>query len=152
MPRVVRLTTLAELDACEAAWRTLDARVGGPMEQFDWVRSCAATLGTGQQLNITTVWRGDRLVAVAPMQIAPRGGVRRASLIGVERHYEPMDLLYEDEAALAVLVDEFVFGRQSVRTKVLTVAREDGPLDVASGRTARAWQDDPFALEEIADG
>lgn len=132
MPRVVRLTTLGELDACEAAWRTLDARVGGPMEQFDWIRSCAATLGTGQQLNITTVWRGDQLVAVAPMQIARRGGVRRASLIGVERHYEPMDLLYEDEAALAVLVDEFV---AQGRTFAIGRVREDSPT-VAALRTA----------------
>ena len=57
------------------------------------------------------------------------------------------------DARPGVLIDEFVFGRQSVRTKVLTVAREDGPLDVLRGRTTRAWQDDPFGLdEEGADG
>ena len=56
------------------------------------------------------------------------------------------------DARPGVLIDEFVFGRQSVRTKVLTVAREDGPLDVLSGRFARAWQDDPFGLEEDGDG
>ena len=57
------------------------------------------------------------------------------------------------DARPGVLIDEFVFGRQSVRTKVLTVAREDGPLDVLRGRQARAWQDDPFGLEEDgADG
>jgi Fe-S-cluster-containing dehydrogenase component len=47
-----------------------------------------------------------------------------------------------------VLVDDFVFGRQTVRTKVLTVAHEEGPIDVLSGRLTRAWQDDPFGLEE----
>jgi hypothetical protein len=47
-----------------------------------------------------------------------------------------------------VLVDDFVFGRQAVRTKVYTVAREAGPLDVLAGRAARAWEDDPFGLEE----
>jgi Fe-S-cluster-containing dehydrogenase component len=47
-----------------------------------------------------------------------------------------------------VLIDEFAFGRQTVRTKVLAVAREDGPIDVLRGREARAWQDDPFGLEE----
>jgi Fe-S-cluster-containing dehydrogenase component len=51
-----------------------------------------------------------------------------------------------------VLIDQFVFGRQSVRTKVLTVVREDGPLDVLSGRLATAWQDDPFGIEEHDDG
>ncbi len=47
-----------------------------------------------------------------------------------------------------VPVDDFVFGRQTVRTKVYTVVREDGALDVLAGRQARAWQDDPFGLEE----
>jgi len=47
-----------------------------------------------------------------------------------------------------VLVDEVRFGRQSVRTKVLTVGREPGPLDVLFGRAGYAWQDDPFGLEE----
>jgi Fe-S-cluster-containing dehydrogenase component len=47
-----------------------------------------------------------------------------------------------------LLVDDFVFGRQAVRTKVYTIAREAGPLDVLAGRQAQAWQDDPFGLEE----
>jgi Fe-S-cluster-containing dehydrogenase component len=56
------------------------------------------------------------------------------------------------DARPGVLIDQFVFGRQSVRTKVLTVARDDGPLDVLAGRRGGAWQDDPFALEEHGDG
>jgi Fe-S-cluster-containing dehydrogenase component len=51
-----------------------------------------------------------------------------------------------------LLTDEFVFGRQAVRTKVYTVTREPGPLDVLAGRVTPAWQDDPFALEERGDG
>ena len=46
-----------------------------------------------------------------------------------------------------VLTDELVFGRQAVRTKVRLVTREHGPLDVLAARP-RAWQDDPFGLEE----
>ena len=52
----------------------------------------------------------------------------------------------------SVLVDDYLFGRQAVRTKVLTVAQEDGPIDVLAGRLARAWQDDPFGIEEDGDG
>jgi len=51
-----------------------------------------------------------------------------------------------------VLVDEFVFGRQVVRTKVYTVTREPGPLDVLAGHATLPWQDDPFGLEEGEDG
>jgi len=51
-----------------------------------------------------------------------------------------------------VLVDDFVFGRQAVRTKVYTVAHEPGPVDVLSGRGAPAWQDDPFGLAQPLEG
>jgi Fe-S-cluster-containing dehydrogenase component len=51
-----------------------------------------------------------------------------------------------------LLNDTFTFGRQAVRTKVHTVTRDPGPLDVLAGRLARPWQDDPFGLEEVAHG
>ncbi|HEY8515936.1 MAG TPA: 4Fe-4S dicluster domain-containing protein [Candidatus Binatia bacterium] len=51
-----------------------------------------------------------------------------------------------------VLVDEFVSGRQRVRTKVLTVANDAGPIDVLGARDARTWHDDPFGLDELAEG
>jgi Fe-S-cluster-containing dehydrogenase component len=51
-----------------------------------------------------------------------------------------------------VLTGEFVFGRQVVRTKVYTVTREPGPLDVFARQATRPWQDDPFGLEEGGDG
>jgi Fe-S-cluster-containing dehydrogenase component len=50
------------------------------------------------------------------------------------------------------LTAEVRFGQQHVRTKVLTVTREPGPLDVLAARTAVRWQDDPFGLEETGDG
>ncbi len=54
-------------------------------------------------------------------------------------------------ARSGVLVDDFLFGRQTVRTKVYTVTVEPGPVDVLSGRHATRWQDDPFAIEEMTD-
>ena len=50
------------------------------------------------------------------------------------------------------LTGEVRFGRQHVRTKVLTVTREPGPLDVLAARVGVRWQDDPFGLEEATDG
>lgn len=47
------------------------------------------------------------------------------------------------------LVRDFVFGRQSVRTKVYTVVNDaaDGPLDPLAA-TPDQWLDDPFGLDE----
>jgi Fe-S-cluster-containing dehydrogenase component len=47
-----------------------------------------------------------------------------------------------------VLVGEFLFGHQTVQTKVLTVTEQPGPLDVLAGRGPTAWLDDPFGLAE----
>jgi Fe-S-cluster-containing dehydrogenase component len=60
----------------------------------------------------------------------------------------------EDFAAgrAGLLIDEFVFGRQVARTKVHTVTREPGPLDVLAAHATRPWQDDPFGLEEGGNG
>ena len=47
------------------------------------------------------------------------------------------------------LVDNWLFGRQHVRTKVLTGVDDPtlGPVDVADAATG-TWLDDPFGLEE----
>jgi Fe-S-cluster-containing dehydrogenase component len=47
------------------------------------------------------------------------------------------------------LVNEWRFGNQDVATKVRAVVDEDGPIDVLAGAGTRAWQDDPFGLEEM---
>lgn len=46
------------------------------------------------------------------------------------------------------LLRDFLFGSQTVRTKVYTVVDDDtaGPVDVMTGQR-RSWLDDPFALE-----
>ena len=57
-----------------------------------------------------------------------------------------------DATRVGVLEDEVRFGRQTVRTKVRTVTRMPGPLDVLDGGRRFRWQDDPFGLAEDGDG
>ncbi|RIK79631.1 MAG: hypothetical protein DCC68_12895 [Planctomycetota bacterium] len=123
-----RIATLADLDACEAAWRELDAKRGGPIEQFAWVRACAATQPAGEQFDAMTLWRGDRLVAAAPMAIARRRGTLRRTLLGVDRHYEPMDLLYDDRESLEALVAQLA---EAGGPFALGRVREDSPTIAA---------------------
>jgi Fe-S-cluster-containing dehydrogenase component len=49
------------------------------------------------------------------------------------------------------LIDEFTFGNQTVRTKVVTVVhdRDEGPLDLTNLRVRERWQDNPFGLQEL---
>jgi Fe-S-cluster-containing dehydrogenase component len=46
------------------------------------------------------------------------------------------------------LSNTFVFGAQLVRTKVYSVVREPGPVEVRVGRGRTHWLDDPFGLDE----
>ncbi len=50
------------------------------------------------------------------------------------------------------LVNDWQFGSQTVITKVYAVVAQPGPIDVLGGAATRAWQDDPFGLEEMAGG
>ena len=44
------------------------------------------------------------------------------------------------------IVDDWLFGRQAVHTKVFTVVDDLAPIDALDGPTA-SWLDDPFGLE-----
>ena len=48
------------------------------------------------------------------------------------------------------LVNEWRFGNQYVATKVRTVARSGGEIDVVAAAGARPWQADPFGLGDLA--
>jgi Fe-S-cluster-containing dehydrogenase component len=56
------------------------------------------------------------------------------------------------ESRSGFLVDEWLFGREKVSTRVHTVAHIDGPFDVLGERGEPHWLDDPFALEEATPG
>ena len=56
-----------------------------------------------------------------------------------------------DDTRSGTLVNDWWFGRQYVRTKVYTVvATSPAARSTCSPPTHRAWQDDPFGLDEPA--
>ena len=85
----------------EGAWRMLGTTAGGPIEQFDWVYSCA-TLGDEfvESLQVLTVTRGDKLVAAVAMDVKRVNGIRRRVMLGVDLLHEPADVLACDATAL----------------------------------------------------
>jgi CelD/BcsL family acetyltransferase involved in cellulose biosynthesis len=94
-------TTRAGLAELEPAWRSLgEATTSGPIEQFDWAATCAAWGSQDRQLQIVTVFRGERLVAVAPLELKRAAGAHRLTLIGADELFEPMGLLAADSSAL----------------------------------------------------
>ena len=56
------------------------------------------------------------------------------------------------ETRTGTLVNEWLFGKQYVATKVRTVAHEAGPVDVLGATGAPPLQDDPFGLAQMGPG
>ena len=105
------ITTLDDLDRLESAWRSLGKNIGGPIEQFDWVRTCVDSARDNRDLNIATVTRGGRLTAVAPLSVKRVYGARRRVMLGVDQHHEPMDVLASDPDSLAQLAEHLAENR-----------------------------------------
>lgn len=108
------VASLDELHRLESAWRLLGSVAGGPIEQFDWVATCADTLRPGSQLQVLTVRRGPELLAMAPLVWERDGLSRRLRMLGVAEHHEPMDLLQRDQGALKKLVAHLTRWRRPV--------------------------------------
>ena len=116
--RVHTVTGRPGLDLLAGAWQALAETTGGPIEQYEWVASCADSFPNVGDPHVIAVSRNEELLAVAPMAIETLNGVRRAVMLGVDQCNEPMDLLAADPSALAQLVESLrgqplpmVFGR-----------------------------------------
>jgi CelD/BcsL family acetyltransferase involved in cellulose biosynthesis len=97
---VYHLQSAGDLDRMARQWRDLCDHHGGPIEQIDWVQSCAATAPAGTKLDCVGLFRQQILAAVAAIEIQRRHGVPWRTLIGVDRFHEPMDLLARSAQAL----------------------------------------------------
>ncbi|HEV7277955.1 MAG TPA: GNAT family N-acetyltransferase [Devosiaceae bacterium] len=77
---------LDSLAAAEAAWRRLEERgVLTPYQRFDWVAAVTAAQGTGGgTIAVAVVKLGTRPVALLPLLVTSRWGLRVAEYIGAD--------------------------------------------------------------------
>lgn len=76
---------LPAFESLQAQWGALDALPGcRPFQQFGWVAAWVRSIGIsgGWRLNVATLWRDDRLVAVLPLGIRRFKGVRLLEWLG----------------------------------------------------------------------
>jgi CelD/BcsL family acetyltransferase involved in cellulose biosynthesis len=80
--------TLSGMEAVAERWRALEARAQTPLSYFqsyDWCRAWVETFvkeGDGKSIYIQTAWRGEDMVAVWPLTILNRAGLRHAITLG----------------------------------------------------------------------
>jgi CelD/BcsL family acetyltransferase involved in cellulose biosynthesis len=81
-----RVTVLDSLPAAEAVWRTLEARaVLTPYQRYDWVEALTAAHGNGGgTIAIAVVFSGAQAVALLPLLVTSRWGMRQAEPLGAQ--------------------------------------------------------------------
>jgi CelD/BcsL family acetyltransferase involved in cellulose biosynthesis len=99
-----RLDVVTDLWQLESAWQQLSALNPTPIQSFAWAAATEQVYGGRQPFIGLTVAGSDGPVAIAPLR-RPPGRLTELTLSG---HDEPIDLLYQDEPALATLCDGLV--------------------------------------------
>ncbi len=118
------ITAAGDLASLEGPWRTLGELAQGtglpesppatPIEQYDWVTTCAAMGESRHRLRVVALARGERLVGVMPLASQRVYGVRRLVMLGVRQLHEPMGLLASDSRALQQLAGSLAAQRRPV--------------------------------------
>src|SRR5438105_1392158 len=103
------LHDLSGLDALGPAWERLEPHATLPMQQFIWVRACAAALPAGGRLNVLALEDGGRTVAFVPLIRSPKTAY--FELLGAADITEPMNLLVEPAHAFAAAQALAAYGR-----------------------------------------
>ena len=77
------ITLLDSLDAAEATWRRLEARaVFTPYQRFEWMAGMHASGVDSGRLVIACLGPPEQPLALLPLSVENRGGLRQAQLIG----------------------------------------------------------------------
>lgn len=79
------VTCYGSLEATEPFWRQLETHaVFTPYQRYDWVAALVATRGEDGEVAVTVVHSGDRPVALLPLWVRSRRGLRIAEFIGTD--------------------------------------------------------------------
>ncbi|MEO5824009.1 MAG: GNAT family N-acetyltransferase [Vicinamibacteraceae bacterium] len=90
------------------AWNALARLAANPLLEADWILSTVDTLHRERDFRLIAIERDGRLCAAAPLVASAQGRLGPLELAGMATLYEPGDLLFEDDAALGLLVSALV--------------------------------------------
>ena len=135
MLEIRRLTSTEEFDALEPIWNKLaeSAEFVTVFQTFEWLHSWWQSFGSNHELNILTVYDGEKLIGIAPLMLTRlrRFGrkCRSIQFIGTpDSDYH--DFIGAEKKLIADAVIDHLLGRQSEWTDI--------DLDQVSERTPTA--------------
>lgn len=143
-----------ELDDWRGAWSTLDAAARSPMETLAWIEAAAATWADDGEVEVVIGQQDGQVVAAAPLLRLGGWPVGRWHALNYHRVYEPADLIYQDDRALADLIAELVLRGRPIFLERLfasapSAAYLQGPLARRALTLVRPQANTPWiALDE----
>ncbi|NGP16639.1 GNAT family N-acetyltransferase [Devosia aurantiaca] len=123
-PMVFDVTVLNSIEAAEEAWRELEA-VGTltPYQRFDWLKLLLdAGAEPNSRIAIAVVSLAEEIVALLPLAIHQRLGLRTARLLGTD--YSNVDWM--------LATPDFAANATQLRAIVADIARQVGGIDILS--------------------
>lgn len=134
-----RVDSLSDMEAVADRWRSLEARAGTPLSYFqtyDWCRAWVETFAgpdSGKSIFIQTAWRGEDMVAVWPLMIFSRTGLRRVATLG-DPYSQYSNVIFDPTQFNDRELEGFI-------TKALAAANVDvAAFDAVPARSALARQ------------
>jgi CelD/BcsL family acetyltransferase involved in cellulose biosynthesis len=129
--------TLSGMEAIAECWRALEARAQTPLSYFQsygWCRAWAETFAdenSDKEIFIQTAWRGEDMVAVWPLTILNRAGLRHAITLG-EPYSQYSTVIFDPAQITDRELEGFI-------TKALRLAKVDvAAFDAVPARSALA--------------
>lgn len=95
-------------------WNGLASRFLFPIVRHDWFSACTAAFCPPGRLNVIVGREEDRVVAIAPLVLNRRYGIRRLELLGASVLGEPSGVLYRDNNVLDEFLDAIFSQRRPI--------------------------------------
>lgn len=98
------LATVWEIEGLAKSWNTFTETITLPMQQFGWIKACATTFSSSQELKIVVYGTSENPLAIAPLVRNSTGKNGRLEMAGLKELSEPADLIWADRQSLERLV------------------------------------------------
>ena len=144
-----------EIARIAPAWDAFAAEFGSPINSAVWHRHALRHAhGPADRPHIVTVWRNERLTAIAPLILAQRTAGRRVEIIGAETLFEPSAVLANSVSAAEALVSAVLATGRPV--KLTRLAATAFNMSLRKLRVVQAWLyarrrlDRPLSIYRVA--
>lgn len=143
-----------ELADWREAWSSLDDDAPSPMETLAWIEAAASTWADDGDVEIVVGQHDGQVAAAAPLLRVGGWLTGRWHALNYHRVYEPADLVYQDDRALAALIAELLRRGRPIFLERLfasspSAAYLQGPLARRALTIARPQANTPWiALDE----